>query len=142
MKLKACVSHIVLIQEIFLILLCIKVDNNHQWNWFLLFTPLWTTDLLLLIPAIYETVMIVRYRRSEDRPRDTPKAKSPVFVTLYLGLVICKVAAELLICLKKENQIPNLKTYYVFIPIWLALLGLFIGTVFITYDTLKTNKTT
>ena len=35
-----------------------QVDNGHTWNWFLLFTPLWTTNLLLLVPAIYETVLV------------------------------------------------------------------------------------
>ncbi|KAL5249165.1 hypothetical protein ACHWQZ_G018120 [Mnemiopsis leidyi] len=131
MKLK-CVSHIVLIQQIFLILLCIKVDKEHMWNWFLLFTPVWIINALLFIPVVYETFLIARFRRRDSRSTVTPKIKSPLFVVLYLGLLVCKLSAEILICLKMGTY-ADLSWYYVFFPIIVALFGLLVGSVVITY---------
>lgn len=138
MKLK-CVSHIVLIQQIFLILLCIKVDKGHMWNWFLLFTPVWIINALLFIPLVYETFLIVRSRSEDGRANSPPKVKTPLFVVLYLGLLVSKLAAEILICLKKGTY-PDLSWYYVFFPMIISLFGLLLGSVYITYCDMLTVR--
>lgn len=54
---------------IFLILLVIRLDQRIQWNWFIVFIPMWLYDQILLIYIVFNMVshfkngLVVNLRR-------------------------------------------------------------------------------
>lgn len=103
-----------LITLIFLILLCLGLETTKaHWNWFIIFTPLWIYDSILLI---YIIIKIIRHWRNFTRFKE--------LLILYHGYVfavLLKVAAQILICLKLEVKDLNISIYVVMIPIWILL---------------------
>eukprot|EP00745_Piridium_sociabile_P030788 TRINITY_DN51087_c0_g3_i2.p1 TRINITY_DN51087_c0_g3~~TRINITY_DN51087_c0_g3_i2.p1 ORF type:complete len:104 (-),score=9.24 TRINITY_DN51087_c0_g3_i2:39-350(-) len=49
----------------FLISLVLKLDSKINWNWFLIFTPLWVFDLVVIIYLIVNA--IIHCKNSYDR---------------------------------------------------------------------------
>jgi len=143
-------SHVVMVTLVFLILLCVKVDQNKDWNWFLVFTPLWITDILLLIPFIYQLIQAIQGYRAVKGPREertdaqfqrdkvTKVKRDMLELGLYMGLVLCKLATELLICLKYQGL--SISNYIVCAPLWIMLLGFSIASIQLTVESVQSVK--
>jgi len=100
---------------VFLILLVIRLDQRTNWNWFIVFIPMWIFDGAVLT---YSAFYIVSRCKSE------PMALCGVFLARkihFLITVILKMTTEILLCLKLEVTSWNFPLYYVFIPLWLIL---------------------
>jgi len=98
---------------VFLILLVIRLDQRTNWNWFIVFIPLWIFDVVVLS---YAAFYIVSRLKVDPRQICTVyvRRKFYVFVT-----VILKMSTQILLCLKLSHW--NLPLYYIFIPIWCVL---------------------
>eukprot|EP00116_Pleurobrachia_bachei_P001973 sb/3462235/ len=74
-----------------------------------------------------------RSARRGDTEQFESKPKSVKFIVSYFQFIACKVTAEVLMCTKYQYDMAQLKYYYIFLPIILILLGLFVSSVIITY---------
>jgi len=99
---------------IFLILLVIRLDQRTNWNWFIVFIPLWLFDVVVLT---YSVFYIVSRLRSDPRQLFTvPHVRKKLYV---LGTVLLKMTTQTLLCLRLSSW--NIPLYYIFIPIWTVL---------------------
>lgn len=98
---------------LFFILLCLRVDGRMHWNWFLIFLPMWLYDVILSIIALFNLVINCKQESAKDRIKNEHN--------LLLLVVVLKVAAQIMICLKLEYRALHLSLYYVLIPFWLLL---------------------
>lgn len=99
---------------VFLILLVLRVDNRTQWNWFVVFVPIWIFNAILLIFSAFDTVSLCK-SRAFNRHID-------VSMNFYLvTMVILKIAFEIMLCLKLENPTLNLTTAHILSPLWVIL---------------------
>jgi len=104
---------------IFLILLVLRLDKRTKWSWFIVFIPMWLYDSILLL---YLTFHLVRHcRRPHNRNFKSMRRK-----IWNLVLVILKLTAQIMLCLKLEmengtNSPTKLPLYYVMIPVWIIL---------------------
>ena len=99
---------------IFLILLVIRLDQRIQWNWFIVFIPMWLYDQILLIYIVFNMVshfkngLVVNLRRE----------------AWYMTAVFMKLTAQILICLKLEASHWFLPAKIVLAPFWVLLPAL------------------
>ncbi|XP_055322402.1 transmembrane protein 60 [Sitodiplosis mosellana] len=98
---------------VFCICLCLRLENRTQWNYFIVFIPLWIFDAILLI---YVIIKIVTKWRFLERLKELIH-----FYQWNFAVVLLKIAAEICICLKIEYPHMNLSIYTVMIPIWILL---------------------
>ncbi|XP_031618485.1 transmembrane protein 60 [Contarinia nasturtii] len=98
---------------VFCICLCLRLENRTQWNYFIVFIPLWIFDAILLIYVIIKIVSNYRYLE--------PLKKLIQTYQWTVAVILLKIAAEICICLKIEYAQLNLSIYTVMIPIWILL---------------------
>ncbi|XP_012265069.1 transmembrane protein 60 [Athalia rosae] len=101
---------------IFLILLVLRLDLRIQWNWFIVFIPLWVYDNILLIYIVFN--MISHCKNAHDR------ASSLRRKAWYMTAVLTKLSGQVLICLKLEAVQWGLPAKAVLAPFWLLLPAL------------------
>lgn len=98
---------------VFLILLVLRLDPRTNWNWFIVFIPLWVFDGILII---YIVIKIVRKWRNLRRLKELL-----VYYQWYIGGVLLKIASQLMICLTLEYPELNISIFFTMIPIWILL---------------------
>ncbi|XP_076457105.1 transmembrane protein 60-like [Babylonia areolata] len=98
----------------FLIFLVLKLDGKINWNWFLIFTPLWVFDLVVIV---YLTVnAIIHCKNGYDR-RNHSDLSVPRKIW-FIAAVSLKLLFQLLLCLRLE-YIASMSLYYIMIPFWI-----------------------
>ena len=100
---------------VFLILLVIRLDQRTQWNWFIVFIPMWIFD-----SAVITSIGFHIFSRCRSEPRQICNSFM-AHKLHFLTAVIFKMTLQILICLKLEISSWSLPLYYVFIPLWLIL---------------------
>lgn len=100
---------------VFLILMVLRLDEKTSWNWFIVFIPMWLFDTIMLIYVVLK--IVTHCKTGHDGLWLTMSRKA-----WYLAGVFLKIAFQTTLCAKLEYQ-KDLALYYVFIPLWLVLLG-------------------
>lgn len=103
--------------QIFLILLTLKLEDKISWNWFIIFIPMWLLDSNILIFILFKLIQDCKSRIRGD--------SSIQLKCWYLFCVMLKVTFEAGICVKLD-YVPNLRLFYIAIPAWILLIGVFI----------------
>lgn len=98
---------------IFCIFLCLRLTLHTQWNYFIVFIPLWIFDAILLI---YVIIKIITKWRNLTRLKELLMSYQ-----WYIAAVLLKIAAQIMICLKIEYPQLELSIYVTMIPIWILL---------------------
>lgn len=108
----------------FLILLVLKLDGRIQWNWFVIFIPLWFYEGTLFICTIFSLMSLFKtgLNRSSNRVQRQ---------WLSLAIIVLKIASKMTCCLKLENATLNISMFYVMAPFWI-ILSLLIVDVFLS----------
>lgn len=99
---------------VFLILLVLRLDSRIQWNWFIVFIPVWFYDTILMVYIFFN--MMSHCRNSHDRLSNCVVKK-----LFYLFAIILKLISLIVLCLKLESPSTNISTLYVMFPIWICL---------------------
>lgn len=99
---------------IFLILLVLRLDSRIEWNYFIVFIPMWIYDNILLIYIIFNMISHCKNRRVNNLQREAR----------YMIAVLLKLSAQILICLKLEAPQWSLSAKIVLAPFWLLLPSL------------------
>ncbi|KAI4899705.1 hypothetical protein NFI96_001082 [Prochilodus magdalenae] len=98
-------------------MLVLKLDKKIQWNWFLVFLPVWTFDTILLLMLIVK--MAGRCKPGFDPRNGAENLKKR---TWYLVAILLKLAFCLTLCTKLERLI-EIRLSLVCIPLWTLLIG-------------------
>lgn len=98
---------------LFFILLCLRLDGRMHWNWFLIFLPMWLYDVILSIIALFNLLINCKQESAKDLFKNEHN--------LLLLVVVLKVAAQIMICLKLEYKSLHLSLCHVLIPFWILL---------------------
>lgn len=101
---------------VFLICLVVRLHKQNSWYWFIVFIPLFFFDLSLMLFALLRVAL--HWKRGYDTNGVSLKRKF-----WFLSLVATKLTFLVVLCARLESII-TVKYYYVFIPLWLFLLGL------------------
>ncbi|KAK7872838.1 hypothetical protein R5R35_006710 [Gryllus longicercus] len=109
---------------VFLILLVLRLDMRTQWNWFIVFIPLWIYDFILIVYVIVNIVSSCR--NVHDRIWNPLRNKG----WYALGIVL-KMASQIMLCLKLQNPTWPVSVYGIMVPLWILLPAL-LTDVFIT----------
>ncbi|XP_014240068.1 transmembrane protein 60 [Cimex lectularius] len=117
---------------VFLVLLVLRLDSRIQWNWFIVFIPLWFYDSILMIYVFFN--MMSYCRNSVDRLPNSVQRK-----LWYLLAILLKLISIIILCLKLENIISNIPTVYIMIPIWI-LMPFMISDVFMSLIKSSRNR--
>ncbi|XP_053572502.1 transmembrane protein 60 [Bombina bombina] len=102
---------------LFLIMLVLKLDEKAPWSWFIIFIPVWIFDTILIVMLI---VKMAGKCRSGYDPRNN--AQNMKKKSWYLTAMLLKLAFCLALCAKLE-KFANMNLYFVFIPLWILLIG-------------------
>jgi len=104
---------------LFAILSVLRLDRKAQWNWFIIFIPMWIFDTILFVYIIFR---IVTHRRSGYDVADRDANLTLLRKAAYLFGVVLKLAFQVLLCihLQYDNIIA---LYFVMIPAWILLLA-------------------
>lgn len=107
---------------VFCIFLCLRLTAHTQWNYFIVFLPMWVFDAILLI---YVIIKIVTKWRNLTRLKELLASYQ-----WYIVAVLLKIASQIMICLRLEYAHLELSIYVTMIPIWI-LLPATVGYVFV-----------
>ena len=102
---------------IFLIMLVLKLDSKIQWNWFLIFLPVWTFDTVLILMLVVK--MAGRCKSSvnlRDGQHDMGRR------VWYLVALLLKLGFCLTLCFRLE-KLTDVWLSVVCVPLWALLLG-------------------
>lgn len=106
----------------FVIFLSLRLELRTQWNFFIVFIPLWVFDAILLV---YVIIRIITKWRNLARLKELL-----IGYQWYIAAVLLKIAGQTMICLKLEYPQLDIPIYVTMIPIW-ALLSSTVTYVFI-----------
>jgi len=112
-----------LVLLVFLILLVLRLDSRTQWNWFIVFVPLWVYDSILLI---YVLINMISMCKGYSERMYVVRRK-----VWYIVAIILKMATQIVLCLKLEYPLWNISIIFVMLPMW-TLLPVLLVDVFIT----------
>ena len=99
---------------LFLILLVLRLDGKAEWNWFIIFIPLWLFDGVLLVYITFN--MLMHCKNGYDRNDMTMLRKVG-----FLAAAIFKMTFEILVCVRFQYRY-TLSLYVVAAPAWALLL--------------------
>lgn len=112
-----------LVLLVFLILLVLRLDSRTQWNWFIVFLPLWVYDSILLIYVLINMISLCK-----GYPERMSVVRRKVW---YIMAIVLKMATQIILCLKLEYPSWNISIIFVMLPMW-TLLPVLLIDVFIT----------
>uniref|UniRef100_A0A2R5LHW2 Putative membrane protein n=1 Tax=Ornithodoros turicata TaxID=34597 RepID=A0A2R5LHW2_9ACAR len=100
---------------IFFILLALRLDEKTEWNWFLVFVPMWLFDVKLMLYIAVQLLSICR--RRHDTP---PTIRRKVWCLFCLLL---KTAFQLGVCIRLQYT-AKIPWVFVALPLWIMLLSI------------------
>ncbi|ELU18529.1 hypothetical protein CAPTEDRAFT_58245, partial [Capitella teleta] len=98
---------------VFSILLVLRMDRKVSWNWFIIFIPMWTFDILMLIFITF--YMIIHCKNGFEVTDYSMRRK-----IFFLVCVVLKLSFQVILCLRLQ-YLYNLPSYCPLIPLWLLL---------------------
>lgn len=102
---------------VFLIMVVLKLDGKVQWNWFLIFLPVWVVDGIIILMLAVK--MADRCKPGYDQRHGSPDLR---LGSWYLTATLLELAFCLTLCAKLE-RLADVKLSVVCIPLWTVLLG-------------------
>lgn len=100
----------------FLILLALRLDKRVRWSWFIVFIPLWLYDVILLV---YHIFSLISQMRSSRRDRYQYNIVRKVWIILLI--VFPLIAAQIMLCIKLDDNGIEIQLVYMMIPVWIIL---------------------
>lgn len=101
---------------VFLILLCLRLESRTHWSWFLIFTPLWIYDFVLLIYICCIKILtkwrnvLFRWSTVNEIFREYRWSLGAVLILLIIKFNCCLVL-----------EYPGHSIFLVMCPIWTLL---------------------
>ncbi|CAN7983513.1 hypothetical protein HPB47_003558 [Ixodes persulcatus] len=99
---------------VFFTLLALKLDEKIEWNWFIVFVPMWAFDIKLFLLLAFQLMTMCKRRH------DPPSAiRRKVWALFCLFL---KSAFQVCLCTRLQFT-SKLPWVFVALPLWILLLG-------------------
>ncbi|CAN9508451.1 unnamed protein product [Ophioblennius macclurei] len=102
---------------VFLIMVVLKLDGKVQWNWFLIFLPVWVADGVLVLTLAVK--MAGRCKPGYDPRHGSPDLR---LRSWHLTAALLELGFCLLLCAKLE-RLADVKLSVVCVPLWTVLAG-------------------
>lgn len=99
--------------SLFLVVLIVKLDGRSDWNWFVVFTPMWLFDLQLFT---FLMVKIFQNSRRRNGPIESVVAVARKRAA-YVFCVVMKVAFQSLLCTKLQYY-QDISYFIIMLPFW------------------------
>ncbi|KAL0278670.1 UNVERIFIED_CONTAM: hypothetical protein PYX00_000423 [Menopon gallinae] len=99
---------------VFFVLLVLRLDNRTQWNWFVVFIPIWIFNSILFMYSTFDIVSLCKNRSDYSH-------NNIVLHMHVIGAVMFKMAFEIMLCSKLESPSINLTIANVMSPLWVIL---------------------
>ncbi|KAL7644210.1 UNVERIFIED_CONTAM: hypothetical protein RMT77_005036 [Armadillidium vulgare] len=112
----------------FLILAALRLDERTEWNWFIVFIPMWFYDGIILMTFSIRTVNDCRHAGIGAMALENRfqghfyKLKDFVFKIRHMIAILLKMIFMVVLCLKLEGT--NISWLWVFTPLLMLLTGL------------------
>jgi len=100
---------------LFTVLAVLRLENRANWNWFIIFIPMWLFDGICVIYGIFS--LLTHHRHIYSTESNEPIYKK----VLFLASLVMKVTFQILLCLRLQYDL--LALHYVMIPAWILLLA-------------------
>ncbi|ESO13227.1 hypothetical protein HELRODRAFT_63456 [Helobdella robusta] len=97
---------------LFFLFVNLRLDEKVLWSWFVVFVPMWNMDAIIIFLPLFFFIKQRRRWKSHDLLK----------FAFYIVMVLLKVTAQLLICLRLEGY--KIRSYYVMAPVWVCLSAL------------------
>lgn len=104
---------------LFLIFLVIRLDRETTWFWFIVFIPFFVFDFVLLCYIVVRCIQHLRNGQPYGQQSDFSLKRK----LWFFFLVACKLTFLFVLGAKLEGLITA-SYYYVFIPLWVFLIGI------------------
>lgn len=101
---------------VFLILIVLRLDKRIQWNWFIVFIPLWFYEFILLICSFFNLMSHCKNVVGLDRFSNLAQRKLMCFFIILLLMV-----SQTILCLKLEYAEMNISLFDVMVPVWVIM---------------------
>ena len=105
----------------FLLLVALRLDNSMNWNWFVVFTPIWLLDIFSIIYLIALVIVGVRNNRLVQRINELRVSKERA--GWLLAVHVLKLTFGMLLCAQLDGYL-KISYFFLFIPLWLMLVML------------------
>jgi len=100
---------------LFTVLAVLRLENRADWNWFIIFIPMWLFDSVCVFYGVFS---LLNHHRNMY---NAAEVSEPVYKkVLFLACLFMKVTFQILLCLRLQYSAPAL--HYVMIPAWILLL--------------------
>merc|ERR1711953_100723 len=112
----------------------LKLDGPTQWSWFLVLSPMWVLDFLLLVFSLVQVCLAtIPYLESYASGNATlGKIRSLWFFII----VICKTTFQTLLCLSLDS-IVTMPLILIMSPLWVILIGICFDLGLSCFETVK-----
>jgi len=105
---------------VFIILLTLKLDRRiDEWNWFIIFIPMWILDCLITVFTLINMIMHCKRGWWLNTVVETSMKRK----TWCLSGILLKMLFEVLLCLRMQYFQEHLRLYMVMLPVWCFLSG-------------------
>lgn len=101
----------------FLIMLVLKLDSKINWNWFLIFLPVWAFDAIIILMLVAKMAGRCKQALNPRDGRRDVRRTAWYLVALLLELAFC-----LALCSRLE-KLTDVWLSVVCIPLWTLLVG-------------------
>lgn len=99
---------------VFLVLLALRLDEKTDWNWFIVFVPMWAFDIKLFL---YLTIRLMKScKRRHENSREIRRRLWALFCLLL------KSAFQICLCTRLQYA-PSFPWVFVALPLWILLLS-------------------
>lgn len=99
---------------VFLILLVVKLDGRiDEWNWFIIFIPMWILDFVVAVYCIINMIMHCKNKWWHNVRETSLKRKLWSLIAITL-----KIVFQVLLCLRL-HYVREMSLFFVLTPLWL-----------------------
>lgn len=117
---------------VLLILIVLRLDKRIQWNWFIVFIPLWFYECILLMCVFFYLMSQWKYM-AVDR---FSKVRRHIF---WLTIIVLLMSSQMTLCLKLENAAMNISMFSVMAPVWIILPLVLVDVFFTLIKSRRSN---
>lgn len=117
---------------LFIVFLVLKLEGKSDWDWFLVFVPMWIFDSIVILLLALKTLHHPRGRNVNRLMTRHPNSKTHCAI-----FIISKLAFQMLLCIRLQ-YVNNLPLFIIMIPLWIF----FMSTIWFFSMTLFTKRST
>ncbi|XP_022102768.1 transmembrane protein 60-like [Acanthaster planci] len=90
----------------FLILVAVRLDQRLEWNWFLVFIPLWLFDFVVLVLLVIKMISHCRFGYDQS-----DMSLSMINKVWFVGVTVLTLTFQIMLCVRLQARQNSLKSW-------------------------------